>query len=366
VPTFQYANPATIHWGAGCVREKLGGEIDKAGAKKVLLVTTRSAQADPALGPAVISILGARHAGMVLVGQHAPVQALMSAVEAARSWQIDAMVSLGGGSPIDGSKAISFALRTGIDLRLPDAQARGKTAPLDGLVPHFAIATTLSVAELSGSAGFSAPETNRKVGIAFPALRPTQVFYDGEIAVRTPLPLWLTTGIRAVDHAVETLLAPGDHPLPDLAALDGLRRLRHGLLAARERPQDPAARTEAQLGAWFSYLLPGTAASGLSHTLGKRIGAPFGIAHGVTSCLLLPHVLRHLAPARPEAARRIAEVLEADDAASGVEALLAQLGVPRHLAEYGLSEPDLVAAARDVAGAGHSESDLLRILHAAL
>lgn len=366
MPTFQYANPATIHWGPGCVREKLADELGKLGAKKVLLVTTRSAERDPALAPAVVALLGKSTAGAVVVGQHAPVQTLAGAVESWRGSGIDAIVSLGGGSPIDGAKAIAFSLLTGIDLRLPDAQARGRKAPLDGILPHFAIPTTLSVAELSGSAGFSAADTNQKIGIAFPALRPAQVFYDADLAVRTPLPLWLSTGIRAVDHAVETLLAPGDHPLPDLAALDGLRRLRQGLIAARERPQDPAARTEGQLGAWFSYLLPGPAASGLSHTLGKRIGARHGIPHGVTSCLLLPHVLRYLAPRNPVAAQRIARALDASDAARGIEDLLARLELPRHLAAWELSRDQLAEAARGAATAEHPEPDLLRILNAAL
>lgn len=366
MPTFQYANPSTIHWGPGCVREKLVPELDKLGASRVLFVTTRSAERDADLGPAILRLLGARSAGTVVVGQHAPVETLMGAVEAARSSRIDALVSVGGGSPIDGAKAIAFALRTGIDLRLADAQSRGRTATLDGMAPHLAIPTTLSVAELSGSAGFSAAETRQKVGIAFPALRPLQAFYDAELAVHTPLPIWLTTGVRAIDHAVETLLAPGDHPLPDVAALDGLRRLRAGLLAARERPQDPEARTQCQLGAWFSYLLPGPTASGLSHTLGKRIGAPNGIPHGVTSCLLLPHVLRYLSPRRPDAARRIADALEAKDAAAGVEDLLARLQVPRRLSAYEVPETQLREAARAVADADNPEPDLLRILHAAL
>src|SRR5205085_457373 len=91
-----------------------------------------------------------------------------------------------------------------------------------------------------------------------------------QLALHTPLELWLTTGIRSVDHAVETLLAPGSHPLPDTLALDALRRLRASLLATRTDPTDLAARNESQLGAWFSFTLPGPAAGGLSHPLGNR------------------------------------------------------------------------------------------------
>ena len=204
------------------------------------------------------------------------------------------------------------------------------------------------------------------MGVAAPQLKPAAVFYDAELAVRTPLPLWLTTGIRAVDHGVETLLAPGEHPLPDAAALDGLRRLRRGLLAVKANPSDLAARTECQLGAWHTYLLPGPAAKGLSHTLSKRLGSRHDIPHGVSSCLLLPHVLRYLAPRAPETMRRIADALEAPTAAEGVSRLIAQLGLPQHLAEYRVSDADLREAVRPVASAENPEEDLVGILRAAL
>jgi len=192
------------------------------------------------------------------------------------------------------------------------------------------------------------------------------VFYDAELAVRTPLPLWLATGIRAIDHGVETLLAAGEHPLPDAAALDGLRRLRRGLLAVKANAADLSARTECQLGAWHTYLLPGPAARGLSHTLGKRLGSRHDIPHGVTSCLLLPHVLRYLAPRAPEMMQRIADVLEAPSAAEGVSRLIAQLELPQHLAAYRLSDAELREAARPVANSENPEEDLVGILRAAL
>ena len=162
------------------------------------------------------------------------------------------------------------------------------------------------------------------------------------------------------------MLAPGDHPLPDTAALEALRRLRQGLLATLARPGDAAARTTSQIGAWFSYLLPGPAASGLSHTLGKKLGSPHGIPHGVTSCLLLPHVLRYLAPRAPEVAARIAAALDADDASAGVAKLVEQLGLPRHLGDWKLTEAQLETAAREAATEQHPQAALLAILHAAL
>ena len=226
-------------------------------------------------------------------------------------------------------------------------------------------------------AGFTTADEHEKVGLRGEALIPRAVIYDAELALHTPLELWLTTGIRAVDHAVETLLAAGSHPLPDTLALDALRRLRASLLATRLHPDDLGPRTESQLGAWFSFTLPGPAAGGLSHTLGKRIGSRHQIPHGVSSCLLLPHVLRYLAPRTLNAQARIAEALGVDVlempldqaarcAADAVAALIEQLGLPRHLAAYGLSQADLEAAARPVASAELPFDELVAIYTAAL
>jgi maleylacetate reductase len=366
VPTFRYANPLVIHWGPGCVREHLAAELSRAGARRVLLVTTRSALAEPALAPAVESLLGSRLAGRAVIGEHAPAREVAAAVDAARTAQVDAIVSLGGGSPVDAAKAVAFSLATGLDLRDADAPERARAARLDRVLPHVAIPTTLSAAELSSGAGFSAEGTREKVGVGAPALLPAAVLYDAELALRTPTALWLSTGIRAVDHAVETLLAEGEHPLPDAAAVEGLRRLRAGLLAVHADPADVGARGACQVGAWLSYLLPGPAARGLSHTLGKRLGSRHGIPHGVTSCLLLPHVLRVLAPRAPAAAARIAQALDGVDAATAVADLVAALGLPRHLAAFGLSDAELVEAARPVASAEHPREEPVRILRAAL
>jgi alcohol dehydrogenase class IV len=365
VPTFRYSNPAAIHWGEGCVREELPAELSRVGATRVLLVTTRSAAANAALGPAVEAVIGARLGGRVTVGQHAPVREIASAVGAARACGADALVSLGGGSPVDAAKAVAFSLASGLDLTAADAPARARAVRPGRVLPHLALPTTLSVAELSGSAGFSAAGTREKVGVAAPELVPAAVLYDPALAVHTPPALWLSTGIRAVDHAVETLLADGEHPLPDAAAVDGLRRLRAGLLAVRADPADASARGACQVGAWLSYLLPGPASRGLSHTLGKRLGSRHGIPHGVTSCLLLPHVLRVRAPRAPAAAARVAAALGGSDAAAAVADLLAALDLPRHLGAWRLSDADLEEAVRPLASAEHPADELLGILRAA-
>jgi alcohol dehydrogenase class IV len=322
MPTFRYANPPLIHWGAGSV-QALAGELELLGVKRVALVTTKSLLGGTLpLEPQVT----------MTIAQHAPVAQIEEAIKDARAAGVDGVVSFGGGSPIDAAKII--ALRVG------------------GL-PHVAVPTTMSVAELAAGAGFT-DETGTKAGMRDPGLIPNAVIYDPEVTLATPMQLWLSTGIRALDHAVEGFLADGEHPFNDVMALEAIRRLFDSLPRAKSNPKDLDVRTENQLAAWFSYTLPAASAAGLSHMMGKQVGARHGIPHGVTSCLLLPHVMRYLGRNTPLPV-----------SADAVQDLIAQLGLPQHIAEYGIGEPELKEAATELAGK-YPDEDLLRIYLAAL
>ena len=379
--SFTYANPSSIYWGADCVSERLRNVLDTFGGHRIFVVTTRSVAGNVNLLGLIQQLLGSRLAGsFAQIGQHAPARDVVAATAAARDTGPDVLLSIGGGSPIDATKAVAFCLATGLDLTEPDAPIRarelGARLGPSGLLPHVAIPTTLSVAELSFLSGFSAEGSREKIGLRLPALLPAAVLYDATLTLETPLDLWLATGMRAVDHAVEGIIADGRHPFSDTLALDGLRRLKAGLLGTHASPADMEARTDSQLGAWFSFTLPVAAAGGLSHTLGKRLGSPHGIPHGITSCLLLPHVMRYLAPRTAPAQARIAAALGVDVAGLSVEAaaqraadavadLIARLGLPRQLGAYKLTEEHLLEAVRPVASAEYPAEDLLGILHAA-
>jgi alcohol dehydrogenase class IV len=235
-------------------------------------------------------------------------------------------------------------------------------------LPHIAIPTTLSAAELSSGAGFT-DEAGNKTGLGGPRMLPAAVIYDASLSLHTPMDLWLSSGIRALDHAVEGFLAAGDHPLSDVLALEAARRLFKTLPAAKANPEDLDVRTENQIGAWFSFTLPAASASGLSHVMGKQIGARYGIPHGVTSCLLLPHVMRYLSRSRGERVAEIGRAVGAGDnpeaAAAAVFDLVHDLGLPQHLTQFEVGDAELTQAAAALAGE-HSAEDLLAIYRAAL
>jgi alcohol dehydrogenase class IV len=335
---FNYANPRVIHWGAGSVTH-LEPELKRLSIERMALVTTRSLLSS-------LDRLPVRPVATIVIGQHAPMSQIDAGVEEALSARADGIVSFGGGSAIDAAKIISVRLANG-----------GRA------LPHLAIPTTLSVAELAAGAGFT-NEAGDKAGMRDPRLLVETVIYDAELTLDTPTQLWLSTGIRALDHAVEGFLAEGDHPFNDVMSLESIRRLFESLPHVKAAPRDLDVRTENQLAAWFSFTLPGASASGLSHTMGKQIGARYGIPHGATSCMLLPHVMRYLERRMPD---RVALLSAAtgSDPAGRVAGLIESLGLPRHIAAYGIGETELRKAAAEVAGKYPAE-DLLEVYLAAL
>lgn len=329
--TFEYTGPAVIHRGPGA-----RGALRELASGRTALVTTRSLE-DGA------ELLGFRPVDTVLIRQHAPEADIDRAVARLGTLRPEAIVSLGGGSPIDAAKVIGLRL--------------GGEPP-----PHVAVPTTLSGAELASGAGFTDALGN-KVGLRDPRGRVAAVIYDPELSLRTPLELWLSTGVRALDHACEGFLAAGDHPYSDVLCLEGARRLLRSLPAARQQPEDVDVRGENQLAAWLAYALP-AAAGGLSHVMGKQVGARHGIPHGVTSCVLLPHVLRYRARREPDRMALLAAGLGGEPAGL-VAGLVAELELPRRFSDYGLEQRDLAQAAGALGGA-YPEEDLLAIYEAAL
>lgn len=348
---FNYSNPRAIHWGPGALAQ-LAPELKRLQANRVALFTTRSLLAEGKLIESVRGAMGDTEAPTTsVISQHAPHAEIESAVEQATEAGVDGVVSFGGGSAIDAAKivAVKLADRRGLAYR--------------GL-PHIALPTTLSVAELAGGAGFT-NEAGDKAGTRDVRLLLDTVIYDARLTLATPMSLWLSTGIRAVDHGVEGFLADGEHPFSDTMALEGIRRLFESLPRAKAAPADVDVRTDSQLAAWFTFTLPAQSAGGLSHVMGKQIGARHGIPHGVTSCLLLPHVIRYLAEKAPERVGQLGEATGSRDPAADIEHLIASLGLPQHIAPFGIGEPELRRAASEVGGK-YPSADVLRIYLEAL
>jgi maleylacetate reductase len=326
-----------VHFGAGSV-EKI--EEEARSPDRAFVVTGRTLSEKTDLVRRVEEILGEKHAGTFAgMSEHTPGDAVARAAQMARG--SDLLVSVGGGSVVDGTKAVAREL---------------------GYPTHVAVPTTLSGAEWAHRVGVTDEASGRKSGFADPKAVPPVVILDPEATLFTPEKLWLSTGIRALDHAVEGLLYGGEHPVTDVTGAEGARRLLACLPRSREEPEDVEVRGELQVAAWLAYFGPINTPMGLSHALGRRIGASYGVPHGYTSCITLAPSLEVERSRVSEIRwRRLEEALDGDPA-ERISSLVEGLGLPGRLRDVGVPEEDL----EDIAGDfGDREEDALAILRAA-
>lgn len=197
--------------------------------------------------------------------------------------------------------------------------------------------TTLSGADFSDLAGCVDTATQRKQLFTGAEIGPAALILDPTITVHTPMDLWSATGIRALDHAVETLCSSEPEPLADAGALHAIRMLARGLPATKADPGDLDARLDCQVAVGLACAGLNRVPYGASHGLGHQLGAVSGMSHGHTSCVMMPHVMAHNAPATGEAQRLIADALGRPDvpAPIAVSELISALGLPTRLRDAG-------------------------------
>ncbi len=329
-------------------------EADRRGAGRVFIIASRTLNRTTDVVNGIADALGPRFAGVFgECREHAPRETVIAAAEAVRAAAPDLVVSAGGGTVIDTAKVVLLALAE--DIRTVDGLdgwhvsvnpdgSRHTPAVARPPVRQIAVPTTLSGAEYSTMGGVS--DTRRKVkhGFVGEQICPAAVILDPAATLPTPAWLWLSTGIRAVDHAVESLCSINPTPLVDACALHALALLGEALPRCRERPDDLDARQQAQHGAWLASQGILRVDYGASHGIGHSLGAVTGMSHGYTSCVLLPAVLRwnREEPANRERQIRVAAALGRDDgdAGSAVEQLVEALGLPTRLSDLDISRDD--------------------------
>src|SRR5215203_5259989 len=328
-----------VHFGVDAL-EKL--EVEARSHDRAFVITGRSLNEETDLIRHVEALLGGRHAGTFAgIGQHTPGGAVEKAAVEAEMAAAKLLVSVGGGSVIDGTKAVARGL---------------------GYPAQVAIPTTLSGAEWADRAGVTEESAGRKRGFVDPKTVPQVVVLDPEATIFTPEKLWLSTGIRALDHAVEGFLYGGDHPITDVTGLEGARRLMEYLPLCKREPEDLDVRLELQLASWLAYFGPANTPMGLSHELGRRIGASYEVPHGITSCIILAPSLRIMKKrVHDERWGELSEALRGEPA-ERVSSLAEELGLPGRLHEVGVPEEDLEAIAKEY---GERAGEAFAILRAA-
>jgi maleylacetate reductase len=338
--------------------ETLAEEVDRLEARAVFVLASGTLARTTGAVERLRQVLGNRMAGVFArIGAHTPRTDVVAAANAAREAGADLLVTLGGGSVTDAAKMVALCLGNRVS-EPSHLDAYRAAVAADGTIRRppikppalrsIAIPTTLSAGEFTASAGCTDTVRRVKESYSHPLMMPRIVILDPEASLHTPEWLFLSTGIRAVDHAVEDICSVDGQPLSEGAAYHALRLLGAGLPAVKANPSNRDARLDCQIGAWMSMVGSQSGVSkGASHGIGHVLGGTADVPHGYTSCIMLPHVLRFNEPVGRDKQARVSEALgrPGEPAAAAVAQLIAGLGLPTRLRDVGVKaqQLDLIA-----------------------
>ena len=352
--------PSRIVFGNGKV-DFLKEEVRKLGGKRVLVLSGKTVAEKTDSVRRVNDALGDMAAGVYSnLPQRAPLSSAVEAANLAVAQGVDTLVGVGGSTISDASRMIAVLMAEGITT---EAQLRqlgedqdmmlspnleGKPLPLQVSIP-----TTLSAGEFNmGGGNVLDDQAGHKIRVRSPRLYADLIMLDAVMTEGTPDWLWLSTGVKALDHCIERLYTTGNQPAIDAPILAAAEMIFTHLPKSRESDNDPGARLQCLVAAWMSMMGAPNFATGLSHAIGHIIGVHYSVGHGYTSCVTQPYVMEFNRPvsAAKQAllarsaglnTRGLSDEAAAEAAARAVDDFVLRLGMPHRLRELEIPEEDL-------------------------
>jgi alcohol dehydrogenase class IV len=335
--------PVPIAYGPGRLAE-MGQRCVALGVRNPLIVTDRGSRELSFIARLVdvLSEAGLRSAVFSGISPN-PIDSEISFGRAAfLAGSHDAIIAIGGGSAMDGAKAICLTANNDIDLWDFEFEQTSPLISHENLFPTLiTIPTTAGTGAETESTGMvTHTQKAMKFCVWHPELKPSLALLDPELTIGLPANMTAWTGADAMVHAIEAFLVPGFHPLCDAMALEALTLIAKWLPVAVAEPTNISARGGMHVGSCLAGIsfLKGL---GLVHAISHMVGAEFNTHHGNTNAILLPVVLRFNLPGMEEKVRRMAEAMQiSDHSAAGfiaaVEAMLDEIRIPKSLSEIGV------------------------------
>ena len=269
---FRYVSYAQeVKFAPGALAQ-VGEAGDRFGWKRLILCASRSmktkgyvARIEATLGDKLVAVFDC-------VQPHVQDVQVDEVLALAAEHEVDAVIGLGGGSPIGMAKAIGF----------------------QALLPIIAIPTTYAGSEMTAVYGVTHSRENppRKVTINDPKIAPRLVVYDPELTLDLPPKMTASTGINALAHCLEALYSKTRYPLSTAAALKAIEHIHNALLSCYKDGNNLEARTEMLTGAHLAGLSLASVSMGLHHGLCHVLGGVAGVPHGIANSIILPHAIR--------------------------------------------------------------------------
>jgi maleylacetate reductase len=344
--SYQYPTMESVIYGKPAA-EALREEAERLDAKRVYLIVSRTLNTKTDEIDKIRKALGDRYTETFDgIPQHTTREVVVKTAKQAKEAKADLVVAIGGGSVVDAAKIVLMCMeheifeQGGLDgfETTPERRFSQFRTPK---VRMIAIPSTLSGGEYNS--GTLVTDTRRKLKQIFnhPMMMPRSIILDSAVTKYTPEKLWLGSGTRAMDHGIEAICSSRPNALVDAVCQQGLRYLYDGLRRTKNNPNDEEARLNCQLGSWMSaFGLQARVPMGASHAIGHVLGGTCDVPHYFCTAVMMPSVLRYNRPATESAQKSVAAALGAPDrdASEIFAALIAELGLPRRLAEVGVVE----------------------------
>ncbi|HEY3316752.1 MAG TPA: iron-containing alcohol dehydrogenase [Bacillota bacterium] len=357
-PNFSFHFPTRVRFGAG-VLGQLPDELRGLGARRIFLLTDSGLVKVGLADRIEILIRGVGLEVRVFsdIETNPTAATVARALEAARAFGPEAIVAVGGGSPIDVGKVVAFLLTN--PGSLAEYQWEGRkiaTAP----VPLIAVSTTSGTgSEVTRTAVIL--DRNTKKGIVSDHLFPRTALVDPELTRSMPPKLTAATGVDALSHALEAYVGKGIHPLTESWALWAVELIMAALPRAYADGDDLAARADMALASSMAGVAMDQSGLGIIHSMASPLSGLFNVHHGLANAVLLAAGMRFNLPVVPERHARLARALgvglaglgpaEASEAmAKRLDDFVTGLGIDCNLALLGVKESDLEPMGRETTG----------------
>ena len=326
-------------------------QVERQDAKRVFILAGSTLRHKTHEISAIERALGTRHAATYDgIHPHAPRGDVLAAAKAARAADADLVVTVGGGSVTDAGKIITLLVKHGVET-VADFEPLRIFVTDEGQVVNpvtvgpdirvICVPTTLSGGEFNALSGSTDEGSAHKQGYEHRGMAPVMVVLDPQLSRHTPEWLWLSTGVRSVDHSVETLSSDKSNDFADGLADSALRLLAEGLTRVKADSGDMEGRLKCQVGAWQSMIsIIGGVPMGASHAIGHILGGTCDVPHGYCSCVMAPYVLAWNAEYDASRQARISQCLgqPGRPASDVLDEFIRKLGMPRTLSEVGVGE----------------------------
>ena len=326
-------------------------EVDRLKKQRVFLMVSHTLNSKTSEIEKIRAALGERFAGLFdEIPQHTSRQGAAAAARAAVDVEADLIVAIGGGSVVDASKIMLICIEhkifepkelDGFEIKIGPDRVPQRPTYRPPSVRMIAIPSTLSGGEYN--AGCLVTDTDRKLKQTFfhPLMMPITIILDPELALHAPERLWLGSGTRAMDHAIEALCAKNGSPLVDASVLRGIALMARMLPQSRANPTDVAVRAQCQIAAWLcAFGLQARVPMGASHAIGHVLGGTCGVAHYLCTPVMMPAILHYNEPATEEAQKELAIALGRPGvrASEAFRQFVTELGLPTCLKEVAVTE----------------------------